>query len=384
MSFLSKFSRVQITLVFFSVIFLLFVGVVRAGTLNLQADYSCDNMTDLDDYTVLVKEKRLSTRKLSLMFKEWGKRGISDLPECEGKAVTSISDSTTTQTSNIPSNDEQGGTGGTTDEVADDTGTTDTDSSDNSVTINTAIDLTDTTLVAYFPMEEASGNLINKKVSNSQANLIPQGNVSYRQTGKLGKAVRVNGVGNAFCSGSGSSCSDVKLYDFTGDYTLGMWVKQDLYNQSFLFRKWEEGAGNYSYWMLDSNIFIAALSHPHSDWLFGYGHGPRKNMPTGRSFVEGFMELSEGDIDGWHHITVVRDTAAKTVYLYVDGVKQDTHPGQLQEQDGGIIPSEMRADNQGSSDPFRLGELNGLIDDFFAYDRALSEEEIKAIYQTGV
>lgn len=83
-------------------LFLFLVGVVSAGTLSLQADYSCDNITDLDDYTVLVKEKRLSTRKLSLLFKEWGKRGISDLPECEGRAVTSVSDNLDNQSSTDP------------------------------------------------------------------------------------------------------------------------------------------------------------------------------------------------------------------------------------------------------------------------------------------
>jgi len=70
---------------------ILTTGIILAGTLSLQADYSCDNISDLDDYTILVKEKRLSSRKLSLLFKEWGQRGISDLPECEGKAVTSVS-----------------------------------------------------------------------------------------------------------------------------------------------------------------------------------------------------------------------------------------------------------------------------------------------------
>ncbi|MDH5533105.1 MAG: hypothetical protein OEX81_01620 [Candidatus Pacebacteria bacterium] len=87
----SKFSNKKFISIFVIGMLFFAVGVVKAGTLSLQADYSCDNITDLDDYTVLVKEKRLSTRKLSLLFKEWGKRGISDLSECEGKAVTSVS-----------------------------------------------------------------------------------------------------------------------------------------------------------------------------------------------------------------------------------------------------------------------------------------------------
>ena len=83
--------KVIYSLLFGLFLFLFTAGVITAGTLSLQADYSCDNIADLDDYTILIKEKRLSSRKLSLLFKEWGKRGISDLPECEGKAVTSVS-----------------------------------------------------------------------------------------------------------------------------------------------------------------------------------------------------------------------------------------------------------------------------------------------------
>jgi hypothetical protein len=371
MSRFLKLSRKKIIPLVSIGLFILIVGVVSAGTLSLQADYSCDNITDLDDYTVLVKEKRLSTRKLSLLFKEWGKRGISDLPECEGRAVTSVS--------NVGGSSQNNGT--PTPTVV--SSPTPTQTPDSVITLNSVINLTDPNLVAYFPMEEASGKLINKKVSNSAANLIPQGQISYRQTGRVGSAIKVNGAGNAFCSGSGSSCGDVKLYDFTQDYTMGMWVKFDEY-KGFLFRKWQEGEGNFSYWVLDSNIFIAGVSHIHPDWLVGYGHGPRKDMPTGRGYVEGYMDLSQGDIDGWHHIVVARDTTAKTVHLYVDGVLQDTHPGVIQEADGDQVTATMRSDNQSSSDPFRLGEMKGLIDDFFAYDKVLTEGEIKAIYQTGV
>lgn len=351
-------------------LFLLMTGFVSAGTLSLQADYSCDNITDLDDYTVLVRDKRLSTRKLSLLFKEWGKRGISDLAECEGRAVTSTNsvggaESISTTNKNIIT-----------------TTNTNTNNTDP-VTTTSSINLSDPNLIAYFPMEESGGVLRNRKRSNSVADLIPQGNVLYSQPGKLGKGIRVAGVGNAFCSGFGSTCGDIKLYDFTSSYSMGMWVKYDDY-QGFLFRKWEEGAGNYSYWVLDSNIFIAAVSHPHPDWLYGYGHGLREGQPTGRGYIEGYMELSQGAIDGWHHMVVVRDIDAKTVYLYVDGVKQDTHPGVIQQANGSKVTVTMRDDNQVSEDPFRLGELNGVIDEFFAYDKVLSEDEVKAIYQEGI
>ncbi len=352
-------------------LFFLVVGVGVASTLTLESDYSCDNISDLDDYTVLVRENRLSTRKLSILFKEWGSRGLSNATECSGKAITST-----------------GGVGG----VATPTPTP-TPSPTPSPTPTVApspsptakpspFNLSDANLVAYMPMEEAAGSLINKKSSSTATNLIPSGTIGYRQQGKVGYGVKVNGIGNAFCSGTGTTCKDVKAYDFTGDYTIGMWVKQDQ-GSSYLFRKWDQEKGNYSFFALDSNIFLAALAHPHPDYLFGYDHGLRANQPTGRSYVEGYMDLSVGGLRNWHHIVVVRDTKAKTVHLYVDGQKQDTHPGQIKQANGSVVTSVMRADNQASTDPFRLGELVGTIDEFFAYKKALTETEVKAIYEAG-
>lgn len=350
------------------------VGVGVASTLVLESDYSCDNITDLDDYTVLVRDNRLSTRKLSVLFKEWGSRGLSNTTECAGKAVTSTNTT--------------GGLGGS-GTVATPTPTpTPTPVASPAVspspspsTKPSPFNLSDANLVAYMPMEEAAGSLINKK-ANSATNLIPNGTVSYRQEGKVGYGVKVNGVGNAFCSGSGTTCKDVKAYDFTGDYTLGMWVKQDQ-GSSYLFRKWDQEKGNYSYFALDSNIFLAALAHPHPDYLFGYDHGIRAGQPTGRSYVEGYMDLTVGGLRNWHHLVVVRDTKAKTVHLYVDGKKQDMHPGQIKQANGSVVTSVMRADNQVSADPFRLGELVGTIDEFFAYKKALTEAEVKTIYEAG-
>lgn len=343
-------------------IFLLVVGVGVASTLTLQADYSCDNLTDLDDYTVLVRDKRLSTGKLSLLFKEWGNRGLSDQNECvkktSGMGLTQASPASTASPTPPAS-------------------PTTTPSPSAKLS---PFNLGDANLVAYMPMEETSGALKNKKTQNSVADLIPYGNIGYRQSGKVGHGIRVGGIGNAFCSGTGSTCRDVKTYDFAGDYTLGMWVKLDK-GSAYLFRKWEQEKGNYSYFVLDSNIFLAALAHPHPDYLFGYDHGIRSGQPTGRSYVEGYMDLSLGGVHDWHHMVVVRDTKAKTVHLYVDGVKQETHPGQIKEADGGIITSTMRPDNQKSADPFRLGELVGTIDEFFAYKKALTTNDIKAIYE---
>lgn len=377
---LSSFSLKR-SLVSFFVLFLFFlvVGVGVAGTLVLESDYSCDNITDLDDYTVLVRDNRLSTRKLSILFKEWGSRGLSNASDCSGKAVTA---------------NNTGGLGGG------GTATTPTPTPSPTPAISPSpttvaspspspsikpspFNLSDANLVAYMPMEEAAGSLTNKKTSNAVANLIPNGSVQYRQTGKVGYGVKVNGIGNAFCSGSGTACKDVKAYDFTGDYTLGMWVKLDQ-GSAYLFRKWDQEKGNYSYFALDSNIFLAALAHPHPDYLFGYDHGLRAGQPTGRSYVEGYMDLNVNNkLHDWHHITVVRDTKAKTVHLYVDGQKQDMHPGQIKQANGSVVTSVMRADNQVSADPFRLGELVGTIDEFFAYKKALTEAEVKAIYEAG-
>jgi len=88
-------------------------------------------------------------------------------------------------------------------------------------------------------------------------------------------------------------------------------------------------------------------------------------------------------VGGWHHVAVaLRDGARYTGALYVDGAlagmntNMTEHPSDL-----GVTSNNWPGRSTTSNrDPF----LDGLVDDFRLYSRALTDGEIAALYQAGV
>lgn len=239
-------------------------------------------------------------------------------------------------------------------------------------------------------MEETSGKVLHNMKPGDKGNLKSYGTAQLGVAGKKGKGVKVNDINNALCSGTGTDCGDDDTYDFKGEYSLGMWVKFDSSSKiaGYLYRKWEEDAGAYSYWDLDSQVFLGTVSYPHPDYLFGFDHGHRKKQPIGRAYIEAYMGYGGGSTgtglrkNQWHHMVVVRKTKPNSLFkLYIDGVKRESGAGVITEADGGTQVTVFAAKNQNSKDPFRLGELKGVVDEFFAYDKALTDEEVLAIYE---
>ena len=82
----------------------------------------------------------------------------------------------------------------------------------------------------------------------------------------------------------------------------------------------------------------------------------------------------------WHHLVVVLpDGPSYTGELYVDGVLVATSPAMsLHAADLGATVGNFLGKSQFSADPF----FSGLIDDFRVYRRALSRDQITALYGT--
>jgi hypothetical protein len=93
--------------------------------------------------------------------------------------------------------------------------------------------------------------------------------------------------------------------------------------------------------------------------------------------LDGSTVLSDG---GWHLVMLVRDMAASRMAIYVDGRLETSGPLSL--GGGGDVVGDVSA-------PAFVGALNphaffkGLIDDVQVYNRALSTNEISAIYAAG-
>ncbi len=80
----------------------------------------------------------------------------------------------------------------------------------------------------------------------------------------------------------------------------------------------------------------------------------------------------------WAHVASVHDAAADTTVIYVNGAVDQTSTGQtttITNQDGPL--------DIGRGDPFANAQFNGAIDDARLYNRALSADEIKQLYNLG-
>jgi len=93
--------------------------------------------------------------------------------------------------------------------------------------------------------------------------------------------------------------------------------------------------------------------------------------PTGRADSTTLVNDNQ-----YHHVAAVLDPTENVIRIYVDGVLEGTG-----------TPGAFNADSSG---PLRIGNqettryFDGIIDEVRIYNRALSSDEIKAIYLSGV
>jgi hypothetical protein len=90
----------------------------------------------------------------------------------------------------------------------------------------------------------------------------------------------------------------------------------------------------------------------------------------------GKIATSSGSIPGnlWEHVAVT--LAAGTATVYIDGMSIGTRTSVLSPKDIGTVDYAFIGRSQFANDPY----LDGLIDEFWVYDRALSGAEVNALY----
>ena len=109
-------------------------------------------------------------------------------------------------------------------------------------------------------------------------------------------------------------------------------------------------------------------------FTFGYIRGRVGVTPSG-----GYLYMNaETQDDKWHHVAVVVQKAElpnlhDDVTLYLDGAPAEIH-------DIGLL--DLWPIQTGQELPVRIGRgFTGLVDDLRLYDRAVSDEEIAAIFK---
>ncbi len=162
------------------------------------------------------------------------------------------------------------------------------------------------------------------------------------------KGVGRNGVSKSFITNDFVSVADDSSLDFI-DFTMVVWIKSDYSANQWVVSKPVFGTG------FDA-VFAANKS-------INFRFAGSKN-----DHISDAILVS----DVWQHIGIVFDTSSDAVNFYVNGTSGGS------DTDTGNIPV--------NTDPLSIGKvatnfLDGDIDEIIFFDRALSAQEIKDLYE---
>jgi hypothetical protein len=145
------------------------------------------------------------------------------------------------------------------------------------------------------------------------------------------------------------------------DMTIEMWVQSQDQMAAIFSGAGDQGPGTSN----ETFLFLGAT---------GTAVATRQ---TGTGFVPVF--LNDG---AWHHVAITRSGALGT--LYVDGVAEDVRtvpPEAFEIGPGGLMLGQEQDCLGGCLDPSQ--GLDGMVDEFSIYDRALSQAEVVAIFDAA-
>jgi hypothetical protein len=207
---------------------------------------------------------------------------------------------------------------------------------------------TDLHLVGWWKLDEASGKTAADSSRHGRAGTLT-GGLSFESnsvSGKIGRALNLDG---------GDDCIEIRGYKGvtgTRPRTVAAWIKTS------------RPAGEILSWGSDDYGKM---------WIFGFIRERVGVTPHG-----GYLYMNPEVHDGqWHHVAAVVHPAElpnlhDDVKLYKDGILAEVH-------DIGLL--DLWPVETGSDLDVRIGRrFKGAMDDVRIYDRALSEDEIEALF----
>jgi hypothetical protein len=203
----------------------------------------------------------------------------------------------------------------------------------------------------------------NDSVGSSHG--IIHGNVSF-VPGRVGQAFDFDGVGDYVDLGNDASIN------LPGSLSVSLWVNLDtLDHYKYLFADFN-AAGNTSQGALGAgNEFVpgAPAGGPWFYWYQTYTDGTRDFL----------FDTTALELNRWYHLVAVRDDAAKTVQLFVDGVEK----ANLSYAGKSIVPLQRNKFLGGAGPDFPPDDMDGQLDEVAIYNRALSLSEVRTLYVHG-
>jgi len=202
-------------------------------------------------------------------------------------------------------------------------------------------------LVGYWAFDEGSGTVAVDGSGNGNNGTLVNGPTWV--DGVVGKCLSFDGVNDYVDCGEGSG-----NFDFgSGDFSISLWANLTTHSEtSGLITKVE---GNYWY---GTGFSIATPESPYSPYFRVVGTLSSMYINTGL-----------GDSYGWSHIVCMRE--GDTFTVYINGTVAGTNT---------VAVGDINNDSALTIGKGNQGYYNGLIDEVRIYNRAITADEIKALY----
>jgi spore germination protein YaaH len=214
-------------------------------------------------------------------------------------------------------------------------------------------------LIAEWPMNESSGNIVADISGNNHNGTAINGSI---ESGRVGNCRILSGQNSEIDFGSNPA------YNLTTPFSFAMWVKVNNSDQiPFIF----SNAGSYrGFWFRIEQY----------DGVNRFSFMLQGTLPSGGSLNDGPLSNTPVQSGTWYHIACVALSNTQ-LQLYVNGNLDASKT-----ISSGYIPEVIRNlkigvdANQNWMSPPRM---NGLVDEVQLYNRALSADEIHGLYQEG-
>jgi hypothetical protein len=222
---------------------------------------------------------------------------------------------------------------------------------DNTNTNNDNINLTDG-LVAHYEFEDNANDSSGNGNDGTE-----YGGVSYVD-GVIGKAGSFDGDYNNYIRIAHKSSLNIN-----GNYSFSYWVNkgEDTGNTQVLFSKGRDCENSYF------------SKNAGASFSVGYG----QSWCDGKGLIQSFAK------NEWHLVTVIINNDVNKLIYFLDGIFKEeiTVPTYTTNNSYDLIIGRHDTFNDGTSSfPY---PVNGKIDDFRIYNRALNDSEVKALYDLG-
>jgi hypothetical protein len=153
-----------------------------------------------------------------------------------------------------------------------------------------------------------------------------------------------------------------ELNTYGSDFTVSAWINLDNYNSSnssVIFGRFTEGAG------MELKIIGEGGTYPH-----------KIALKTWSSDDQNLFGEQDVPLGSWHHVTAVYDISKQTGTLYLDGEIDAS---------AALSPHDNLASHNahiGIDSRDETGyDIDGQIDEVRVYNRALSQDEVKKLYE---